>query len=77
MSHPPKVSKSIDDLLDMILMEMGVNHPQVTPEQEGELKQALLAIMEDEDGWRRDPHEMRRRFQTAMNAVLNAQQSHN
>jgi hypothetical protein len=58
--------RSIDDLLDVVLMEMGANHPGLSSAEESTFKNALLTIMADDEGWRRDPWEMMRRFEAIL-----------
>lgn len=64
--NPPK---TLDDLLDTVLLEMAATHPALTFDQESALKARLFEIMADAEGWERDPNEMAQRFRTAMDGL--------
>jgi hypothetical protein len=65
----PTEFRAAENVLDAVLMEMSANHPRLSSAQEDALKKALLAIVVDEDGLQNDPGEIRRRFDTAMQAA--------
>jgi hypothetical protein len=65
----PQRRKSYQDVLDTILLEMGANHPGLSSDEEGRLKQALLDIMGDEDGWQKELDAMVLKFETAMRVL--------
>lgn len=57
---------TLDDLMDAVLMELAMSHPNITESQEATLKAVLFEIMADEQGWKADPKTMGRRFRDAM-----------
>lgn len=68
MLHPGKPPGTLDELLDIVLLERAAGHPRLMAEQQASMKARLFAIMADADGWERDPDEMARRFHTAIDA---------
>jgi hypothetical protein len=74
----PQRRYTYQDMLDSILLEMSANHPSLTSDEETHLKQALMDIMADEQGWLNEPDSMVHKFDTAMNTLraLRARRPH-
>lgn len=69
MPNRPTEFITVENLLDAVLMEMSANHPRLSSAQEDALKKALFAIVTDTHGWQGSPEEIRRRFDSAMQAA--------
>jgi len=65
----PGPPKTLEELLDAVLMELAAGHPDLTAEQEAKMKARLFTIMADAAGWEQDPDEMTRRFRSAIDAI--------
>jgi hypothetical protein len=68
MAISPHLSKTLNELLDTVFMEVAA-YRRMSVAEEVVLKARLFSIMADKGSWEREPGEMARRFQEAVDGV--------
>jgi hypothetical protein len=67
--------KTLDDLFDAILLEVG-SVSQLPPQYDETMKAKLLEIMADGESWERDPEAVREQFWAIVTAMLGQSSPH-